>query len=253
MKNMTTLLLIFSIFTLPSFLTSTEADLVSLICLNTTTFTPNSTFQSNLNRLLSTLSSNANRSTGPYNASVQTPYNAVYGLFLCRGDVVGTDACETCVATATAEAPQRCPIYKEVVIWYDYCMLRYSYQSFFSKLDDKPVEYMWNIENVSSYVTDQNLFNEVLAATVTEVAAEASSSIHKFATKEKSVSGLPTLYGLAQCTQDLSSGDCTWCLLGAATKIPATNSGGRVLYLSCNLRFELYPFYKIREGPKGIH
>ncbi|KAM1123820.1 hypothetical protein ACFX19_005256 [Malus domestica] len=252
MKNMTTLLLIFSIFTLPSFLTSTGTVFLLSFCPNTTTFTPNSTFQSNLNRLLSTLSSNANRSTGPYNASVQTPNNAVYGLFLCRGDVVGTDACETCVATATAEAPQRCPIYKEVVIWYDYCMLRYSYQSFFSKWDDKPAMYMmWNKQNVSSYATDQNLFNEVLAATVTEVAAEASSSIHKFATKEKSVSGLPTLYGLAQCTQDLSSGDCNWCLLGAATTIPTRNVGGRVLDLSCNLRFEVYPFYKIREGPKA--
>ncbi|KAM1005071.1 hypothetical protein ACFX2C_005199 [Malus domestica] len=98
LKSMTTLLLIFSIFTLPSFLTSTEAVFLAHFCSNTTTFTPNSTFQSNVNRLLSTLSSNSNHSTGFYNATVQTPNNAVYGLFLCRGDVVGTDACETCVA-----------------------------------------------------------------------------------------------------------------------------------------------------------
>ncbi|KAB2617315.1 cysteine-rich receptor-like protein kinase 10 [Pyrus ussuriensis x Pyrus communis] len=79
------------------FPTSTAADYLAQLC-------PNSTFQSNLNRLLSTLSSNANRSIGFDNAIVQTTNNAVYGLFLCRGDIVVTDACETCVATAIAEA-----------------------------------------------------------------------------------------------------------------------------------------------------
>ncbi|XP_009364729.2 cysteine-rich receptor-like protein kinase 10 [Pyrus x bretschneideri] len=255
---MTTLLLIFSVFTLLSFPTITDADYLARICPNTTTFTPNSTFQSNLNRLLSTLSSNANRSTGFYNASVQAPNNSVYGLFLCRGDVVGTDACETCVATATAEAPQRCPVEKEMVIWYDYCMLRYSNESFFSRVADKPSVYLWNTQNASS-ITDQNRFNEVLAATVTEVAARTSNSSHKFATKETNVSGSITLYGFGQCTQDLFPGDCNWCLLVAATQIPRTSAGGRVLKPSCNLRFEIYPFYSsgppppasIREGPKG--
>ncbi|KAM1756343.1 hypothetical protein ACFX11_005725 [Malus domestica] len=258
MESTTTLLLIFSVFTLLSFPTSTDADYLAHICPNTTTFTPNSTFQSNLNRLLSTLSSNANRSTGFYNASVQTPNNDVYGLFLCRGDVVGTDSCETCVATATAEAPQRCPVEKQMVIWYDYCMLRYSNESFFSRADDRPYLSMWNTQNATS-ITDQNRFNEVLAATVTEVAAQTSNSSHKFATKETNVSGSITLYGFGQCTQDLSSGVCNWCLLGAATQIPRTSAGGRILKPSCNLRFEVYPFYSSappppasnREGPKG--
>ncbi|XP_028954062.1 cysteine-rich receptor-like protein kinase 10 isoform X1 [Malus domestica] len=257
LKSMTTLLLIFSIFTLPSFLTITEAVYLYHVCSNTTTFTPNSTFQSNVNRLLSTLSSNSNRSTGFYNATVQTPNNAVYGLFLCRGDVVGTDACETCVATVTAEAPERCPIEKQVVIWYDDCMLRYSDESFFSTSAESPSLYMWNTQNASG-ITDQNLFNKVLAATVTEVAAQTSNSSHMFATKETSVSGFITLYGFGQCTQDLLSGDCNWCLLEAATQTPRSNAGGRVLKPSCNLRFEIYPFYSsappppasIREGPK---
>ncbi|XP_050153908.1 cysteine-rich receptor-like protein kinase 10 [Malus sylvestris] len=243
MKSMTTLLLIFSIFTLPSFLTNTEADYLYHACPNTTTFTPNSTFQSNLNRLLSTLSSNANRSTGFYNASVQTPNNAVYGLFLCRGDVVATNACENCVATATAQAPERCPIEKQVVIWYDDCMLRYSNESFFSTSAESPGIYQWNSQNVT---TEQTRFNQVVAASMNEVATEAANDTDKFATKQAKFTDLITLYSLGQCTQDLSAAACDRCFREAIRRLPICCSGkqgGRVLFPSCNVRYEIYPFY----------
>ncbi|XP_068322759.1 cysteine-rich receptor-like protein kinase 10 isoform X2 [Pyrus communis] len=242
MKNMTTLLLIFSIFTLPIFLTSTEAEYLYHDCKNTTTFTPNSIFQSNLNRLFSTLTSNANRSTGFYNATVKTPNNAVYGLFLCRGDVVGTDACETCVATATGEAPQRCPIEKEAVIWYDDCMLRYSYVSFFSTSAENPGVFMMNEQNV----TDSTRFNQVLAASMNEVATEAAKDTDKFATKQTKFTDVITLYSLGQCTQDLSAAVCDRCFRIAIAQLPSCCSGkqgGRVLFPSCNVRYEIYPFY----------
>ncbi|KAM0994622.1 hypothetical protein TB1_009555 [Malus domestica] len=239
---MTTLLLIFSIFTLPSFLTNTEADYLFHICPNTTTFTPNSTFQSNLNRLLSNLSSNANRSTSFYNTTVQTPNNAVYGLFLCRGDVLGTDACETCVANATAEALQRCPIEKEVVIWYDDCMLRYSNESFFSTVTESPLVYMWNTQNA----TDQTRFNQVMAQSVNQAASEAVRDANKFGRNQANVSGLISVYSLGQCTQDLSATDCNRCLRGTIELLPSCCSGkqgGRVLSPSCYVRYEIYPFY----------
>ncbi|KAM1442500.1 hypothetical protein ACFXTO_010476 [Malus domestica] len=239
---MTTLLLIFSIFTLPSFLTNTEADYLFHICPNTTTFTPNSTFQSNLNRLLSNLSSNANRSTSFYNTTVQTPNNAVYGLFLCRGDVLGTDACETCVANATAGALQRCPIEKEVVIWYDDCMLRYSNESFFSTVAESPLVYMWNTQNA----TDQTRFNQVMAQSVNQAASEAVRDANKFGRNQANVSGLISVYSLGQCTQDLSATDCNRCLRGTIELLPSCCSGkqgGRVLSPSCYVRYEIYPFY----------
>ncbi|KAM1766238.1 hypothetical protein TB1_005176 [Malus domestica] len=242
MKNMVTLLLIFSVFTLLSFPTSTDADYLAHICPNTTTFTPNSTFQSNLNRLLSTLSSNANRSTGFYNATVQSTNNAVYGLFLCRGDVVGTDACQTCVTTATAEAPKRCSVEKQVVIWYDDCLLRYSNESFFSTAAESPRLYMWNTENA----TDPTRFNQVLGASMSQVAGQAAGEADKFATNQANVSGLISVYSLGQCTQDLSEADCNRCLRGTIALLPSCCNGklgGRVLFPSCNVRYEVYPFY----------
>ncbi|RXH85996.1 hypothetical protein DVH24_017049 [Malus domestica] len=243
MKNMTTLVLIFSIFTLPSFLTSTEAVFLLSVCPNTTTFTPNSTFQSNLNRLLFNLSSNANRSsTGFYNVTVQTTNNAVYGLFLCRGDVVGTDVCKICVANATALARQRCPVEKQVVIWYDDCMLRYSNESFFSTVTDSPSFYMQNTVNA----TDPIQFNQVVAASVNQAASEAVGDADKFGTNRANVNGLISVYSLAQCTQDLSAADCNRCLQGTIDELPNYcygRIGGRFVYPSCNVRYEVYPFY----------
>ncbi|CAN6585108.1 unnamed protein product [Malus baccata var. baccata] len=247
MKNITTLLLIISVFTLLSFPTSTEAALAEL-CPNTTTFTPNSTFQSNLNRLLSTLSSNANRSTGFYNFTVQTTNNAVYGLFLCRGDVKGTDACKTCVATAIAEIPQNCSFKKQVVIWYDDCMLRYSNESFFSTAPNLIPFYSWDRDNA----TDQTRFNQVVAESMNEVATEAANDPDKFATKEANISDLITLYSLGQCTQDLSTAACKLCFSFAIKEWPICCSGRqavRLLHPNCNVRYDIYPFYAKNATP----
>jgi hypothetical protein len=77
-------------------------------CPNTTTFTTNSTYQSNLNRLLASLTSNANRSMGFYNTTVSSgnSVDKVYGLFLCRGDLTA-DACRNCAAYATKDVVER--------------------------------------------------------------------------------------------------------------------------------------------------
>nr|POF07756.1 cysteine-rich receptor-like protein kinase 25 [Quercus suber] len=82
------------------------------------TFNPNSTYQSNLNLLLSSLSSNSSIESGFYNITVgqNSSNNTIYGLFLCRGDVT-TEVCQDCVATATKNIVQQyCPRRRWVVI-----------------------------------------------------------------------------------------------------------------------------------------
>ncbi|XP_075666015.1 cysteine-rich repeat secretory protein 1-like [Castanea sativa] len=117
----------------------------SYYCPNGYNFTPNSTFQSNLNHLLSSLSSNASREGGFYNTTVgQNSPNQIYGLFLCRGDVTA-DVCKDCVATAAkVEVQQYCPTGIKAIIWYDECMLRYSNESFFSIMNDRVTYYACN-------------------------------------------------------------------------------------------------------------
>ncbi|CAB4275863.1 unnamed protein product [Prunus armeniaca] len=230
-----------------------EAEYRYHFCSNTTSFTPNSTYEFNLNLLLSSLTSNATRELGFYNttAGSQDPNAAVYGSFLCRADLT-SDACQICVATAANETVQKyCPLRKVTIIWYDDCMLRYSNVSFLGNMDEAPRIYLWNTGNI----TNPNRFNEILAETITSsvpVAANATSGNKKFATKEANFTAFQELYSLVQCTPDLSTTDCNRCLRGAIALLPECcygKQGGRVLYPSCNVRYELYPFYTFLTAP----
>ncbi|KAJ9169026.1 hypothetical protein P3X46_020496 [Hevea brasiliensis] len=217
------------------------------VCPNTTTFTANSTYQANRNILLSSLSSNATANKyniGFYNTSTGRDPDDIYGLFLCRGDF-SSDVCQTCVTFATQDIVERCPVEKVAIIWYDECLLRYSNQFFFSSISQDPSAYLVNTQNIS----DQNRFNELLSNAMEDAATEAAnaaSGAKKFAVKETKFTGFQNLYNLVQCTPDLSSSDCNRCLEIAIAKLPSCcdgKQGGRVLSPSCNIRYEVYPFY----------
>ncbi|CAL5410978.1 unnamed protein product [Camellia sinensis] len=55
-----------------------------------------------------------------------------------------------------------------------------------------------------------------------------------------------TVYGLAQCTPDLNAMECDKCLREGISIFPSCcdgKQGGRILFPSCNVRYELYRFY----------
>ncbi|KAF3966156.1 hypothetical protein CMV_009725 [Castanea mollissima] len=57
------------------------------------------------------------------------------------------------------------------------------------------------------------------------------------------------MYSLVQCTPDLSSFDCNRCLQEAISNVSTCCSGkqgGRVMYPSCTIRYEVSPFYQIQ-------
>ncbi|PON88151.1 Cysteine rich receptor like kinase [Trema orientale] len=245
------------IISLTSFPNRTEADYRYHVCSNRTTFTPNSIYQSNLNILLSSLSSNATRDGGFYNTTVgsqDSGTDVVYGSFLCRGDLTPGD-CRSCVETARDVVQRNCPVEKVAVIWYDECMLRYSNASYFGKMDVAPGVYLWNIQNITD---PDGRFNQLVGDTMNTVirsaaSAEADASkIKYFAKKEANFSAFQTLYTLAQCTPDISKSDCNICLGEAVGRLPICctgKQGGRVLFPSCNVRFETYQFYNIDAAP----
>lgn len=219
-------------------------------CPNTTTFTRNSVYQSNLNLLLSNISSNATRGNkflnGFYIATVGQEPNKVYGMFLCRGDQT-TSACKNCVNFATSDVTRRCPVEKETVIWYDECLLRYSNDFFFSTMSTEPIIMLSNSQNVTkdpsntTKILDQEVWN-----LMNKTSNEALDSPKMFGTAKENSTDFQTLYSLAQCSPDLSRGDCSSCIRQAIPNLVTCCSekqGGRVLYPSCNIRYELYRFY----------
>lgn len=135
------------------------------------TYSLNSTYHTNLNLLLSSLSSNANQSDGFYNTTVGQNSNTVYGLFLCRGDATIPD-CQECVSKAIKDitTPQNCPNKTQAVGWYDKCMLRYSDTYFFSIEQDNPTGILFNTANA----TNPTSFMKLVVDTLNVVAEQAA-------------------------------------------------------------------------------
>ncbi|MCH79348.1 cysteine-rich receptor-like protein kinase [Trifolium medium] len=133
----------------------------------------NSTFQVNLKTLLSSLSSNATGNTEFYSTTVSGiyPSEPVYGLFMCRGDVL-SHVCHECIVNATKTLSKECSLSKQAVIWYEKCMVGFRTKN----------------------ATDR-IYSECLS----------------------SPEAIP------------------WLFLGSV--------GGRVIYPSCFLRFEMFQFY----------
>jgi len=104
---------------------------------------------------------------------------------------------------------------------------------------------MWNTTNMSS---GEDEFNRTLANLFDSLREEAASGgdRRKFATKIATVPDFSrSIYGLMQCTPDLSKQNCEDCLLKAVVRQDccAGKVGGRVIGPSCNYRFETYPFF----------
>lgn len=229
-------------------LTAHAADPIYLytVCENST-FSPNSIYQSNLKSLFSSFSSNANLEFYATTKGENTS-DPVYGLSNCRGDVT-PQLCLECVEAAVKELSSKCSSQKVAVTWYDECILRYSNRSFLTTVDERPRVALFNTQNV----TDQDKFNQLvntsMIALLTDLAREistVSTGAKKFGTRQVNISAFQTLYNLLQCTPDLSGADCYRCLLDAINRVPwccSGKQGGRILFPSCNIRYELYPFY----------
>ncbi|KAL9230726.1 hypothetical protein vseg_006040 [Gypsophila vaccaria] len=199
-------------------------------CSNNMAFAPNSKYQTDLNSVFRSLTSKAATTT-----SATTMENTAYGLFLCRGDLT-TAACQDCVATACLDLSQSyCPLNKVAVIWYTRCMVRYSNESFFGKMDDSPKALMWNRLNLTR---NQTKFKQVLFKTMDDLAMHTSNNNTFYAYAHKSF-GFWGVTAHSQCTPDLTPSDCTRCLKVAVGQMPVSITG-RVLQPSCNLFYHVY-------------
>nr|GME17908.1 cysteine-rich receptor-like protein kinase 25 [Ipomoea batatas] len=208
----------------------------------------NTTYRANLNFLLSTLSSNGTRRNGFYNSTVggrNASDAAVYGLFMCRGDVSGS-VCRTCVGDATVAILQRCPNQMTATIWYDYCMLRYSDGPLYGRPDQSSdIFILRNGHKDSQPERFMQSVGNTLDQVVTLVVNDESPD-KKFATQEANVTASESIYCLGQCRPDLSDLDCRTCLSIAIQGLKSccySELGARYLTPDCNIWYETYLFY----------
>jgi hypothetical protein len=209
------------------------------ICSNPENFTTNDPYDSNLRKLMGNLYYQTPPQGFALGSVGQDPYKT-YGLALCRGDVEATD-CRTCVNEASSEIHKRCPYNKGAIIWYDHCLLKYLNTDFLRQIDNQNKFYMWNVRNVSEPTT----FNQKTRELLSLLAKEASETPKLYSFGEVELEESKKIYGLAQCTRDLSSSDCLKCLDGIIGELPRCcdgKEGGRVVGGSCNIGYEIYPF-----------
>ncbi|XP_045786994.1 cysteine-rich receptor-like protein kinase 10 [Trifolium pratense] len=238
--------------------TNGQPDFLYNFCINDKgNYTANSTYQNNLNILLSNLSSNTQINYGFYNFSYGQNNDKVNAIGLCRGDVK-PDVCRNCLNDSRVLLTRLCPNQKEAIGWYEDCMLRYSNRSIFDIMEVSPAFYLPNNNNA----TDADQFTQVLGNLMKKLkdkVASSDNSRFKYATDNETGVNLnfQTIYGLVQCTPDLSLQECNRCLDVAISEIPSccnNKVGARLVTPSCKIRFETYLFYDpplIVDDPDG--
>jgi hypothetical protein len=220
-------------------------------CPSNTNYTRGSAFQANLDALLSSIPGAAAASSGFAENVTDPGPDQVYGYAQCRGDVNASD-CRACLDAAARDMGSKCTAgQKTAGLFYDKCLLRHSNASFFGDLDTSVVVWLPNGQNATQPAFSSML--GTLMGNVTERAAYASP--RKFAVGSAALTPFESIYGMAQCTRDLAPDDCNRCLVSAVGFIPTCchrKQGGRILYRSCFIRFELYPFYNVQAAEAAM-
>lgn len=211
-------------------------------------YTANSTYQANLNYLLNSVYRKTEIDYGFYNFSYGESPDKVYAIGLCRGDVKPA-ACRDCLNYSSRALTSRCPSQKEAIIGLDNCILRYANRYIFGLNEVAPYFFVYSLTNVS----DEKGFNSSLNSLLDSLQdkAAAGDSRRKYATGKVSTPNNQTIYALSQCTPDLSQTECSYCLRNASARVGQCcqeRQGGRVIYPSCNFRYETKQFYEIPIG-----
>ncbi|KAK1422621.1 hypothetical protein QVD17_17907 [Tagetes erecta] len=213
-------------------------------CRNTSNFT-SIAYQTSLQTALDSLPGNVANHGGFYHStagnSSGTPVNA---LALCRGDI-GPEACEECVKNSIPSLRRNCRNQKEAAAWYSNCIVRYSDREMIGVLDSWTFGELSNTATVSNISEFDNALNNLTIRL--QAQAAAGDSFRKLAVGSVTYGPeLFTIYGMMQCTPDLSKDQCSKCLYGTITELRDCCSGrvaARVFFPSCFARYSNEHFY----------
>ncbi|KAL4199230.1 hypothetical protein AMTRI_Chr03g143900 [Amborella trichopoda] len=166
-------------------------------------YQPGSTYQSNLNSLMTSLANSASSSLYKTFTSGSSS-DTVYGLYQCRGDL-GTADCGRCVQNAASQLGLVCPNAFAAGLQLDACFLRYENTNFIGKLDTTLV-----YKKCSKSSSGDSEFLERREDVFGAVMAGGGGF---------RVGGSGLVQGVGQCVGDLATGDCAACLETAVTTL----------------------------------
>ncbi|RZB43803.1 Cysteine-rich receptor-like protein kinase 26 [Glycine soja] len=222
-----------------------DSDLSVHICDNTRgNYTINSTYHNNLNTLFSSFSSHTEINYGFYNLSYGQGTDKVYAIGLCTGDENLVDCIEW-LKFARDGLTQLCPNQKEAIHWRRQCLIRYSNRSIFGTVQNEPMRILYLMKKVTGSVDQFNAVVESLMTNLTRKAASGDSR-RKYATGTTFAPNFQNINGQTQCTPDLSSEECTNCLMesmASITQCCSGHAGGIVLKPSCRFTFGPLTYY----------
>ncbi|KAE8077897.1 hypothetical protein FH972_016415 [Carpinus fangiana] len=210
-----------------------------LQCSGADNSTTENEFQTNLKNLLDTLVLKGPVSDGFYKTETGKKANKVYGLVQCRGDMSAGN-CANCTKDATAEALSKCPKSKEVSVWFTWCFLRYSNDSFFGIMEQGSVAITNDTDFDDPYAISKGLFF------MGGLASTAPNQPRMFQTAVLDVGQSGKRYGVAQCSLDISRGDCGVCLDAQLASFRTTIGNKRwweTYGPSCFMWYHDYQFY----------
>ncbi|XP_056687901.1 cysteine-rich receptor-like protein kinase 26, partial [Spinacia oleracea] len=200
-------------------------------------YTKGSTYQHNLDRLFSSLSSQTS-SRKFYNTTIGDFPNKVYAIYQCREDL-SFEICTKCIQVATIKISQVCPLYVESIVWYNECMLRYANRSIFSLCETTPTRESWYEGSVSNYV----MFSPVVKRTMNTIVRLASRTTARghLANTYANWTSIDRMYGFAMCTPDINELHCKRCLTIGLDEISGFYNISKVVtvfYPSCQLGYD---------------
>ncbi|XP_039168230.1 putative receptor-like protein kinase At4g00960 [Eucalyptus grandis] len=210
-------------------------------CGSTGNFTADSTYQTTLTALLSSISTTNSLSLkyGFFNASatVSGASQTLYVIGSCRGDLTA-ESCRACLNASASDIRDLCPLQKEAVLYSENCTVWYSNASIFGTVTTDPVYQLANVNNVASPDT----YNAALRTLLGSLQGEAAGggSLRKYATGNASAD-YNKIYAMVQCTPDLTEQQCSDCLVtvvGIFGQCCVGKLGVNIMAPSCRFRYE---------------
>ena len=149
---------------------------------------------------------------------------------------------------------KRCPRHKGGIIWYDQCSLYFSTIDSLGMIDYDNNFCMSNATKISDDLYNQVKPRHFIDDMIQNATREAKREAPYYMAEEKRV-GKETIYGMAECSFDMSQKNCRKCLERNNFYFARCfwdKLGARVLGKSCSFRYEFYPFILPKAGPKYL-